>query len=70
MNFMETATGFKITLNTDPDADGIPQLLQSIYQIYVETVLKNPFADTNEKVMSDMFYSKVDEIVRLHHCYT
>lgn len=70
MNYMETATGIKIAINTDPDADGISQLLQAIYQIYVQTVLKNPFVDTNEKITSKMFHGKIDEIVRSHHCYT
>lgn len=70
MNYMETATGLKIVLNTDPDADGIPQLLQSVFKIYVETVLKNPFVDTTKKIDSEMFHARVDELMRSHHCYT
>uniref|UniRef100_A0A915CMF0 Trafficking protein particle complex subunit n=1 Tax=Ditylenchus dipsaci TaxID=166011 RepID=A0A915CMF0_9BILA len=70
MNYMETATGLKIVLNTDPDADGIPQLLHAVFQIYIETVLKNPFVDTSQKIQSDIFHSKIDEAVRGHHCYT
>ncbi|KAI1716463.1 sybindin-like family domain-containing protein [Ditylenchus destructor] len=70
MNYMETNTGLKFVLNTDPDADGIPDLLQSIFQIYIETVLKNPFADTSKKIQSEIFHSRVDEAVRAHHCYT
>ncbi|VDL67013.1 unnamed protein product, partial [Nippostrongylus brasiliensis] len=44
MNYMETPTGLKMVMNTDPSAVGIPELIRSIYQlfqIYVETVMKN-----------------------------
>lgn len=70
MNYLETATGLKIVLNTDPDADGITQLLQSIFKIYVDFVLKNPFVNILQKIDSEMFYSRLDDLVKSHHCYT
>ncbi|KAH7727882.1 trafficking protein particle complex subunit 1 [Aphelenchoides avenae] len=70
MNYMETATGLKMVLNTDPDAAGIPELLRTVYQIFVETVLKNPLCDTTREVDSSMFQTKVDELIRSHPCYT
>lgn len=70
MNYMETATGLKMVLNTDPDAAGIPELLRTVYQVFVETVLKNPLCDTTREVDSSMFQTKVDELIRSHPCYT
>uniref|UniRef100_A0A1I7W6Z7 Ovule protein n=1 Tax=Heterorhabditis bacteriophora TaxID=37862 RepID=A0A1I7W6Z7_HETBA len=32
MNYMETSTGLKMVLNTDPGALGIPELLRTMYQ--------------------------------------
>lgn len=34
MNYIETATGLKMVLNTDPQAVGMPELIRSIYQVY------------------------------------
>jgi len=70
MNYMETPTGLKILLNTDPDAVGIEDLIRLIFQIYVATVLKNPFVDTAEKIQSDIFHARVDALVKQHPCYT
>jgi len=70
MNYMETITGLRIILNSDPDSVGISELLRTIYSIFVETVLKNPFVDTTKKIQSELFCSRVDEAVRSHHCYT
>ncbi|KAK6061036.1 Sybindin-like family protein [Cooperia oncophora] len=33
MNYMETPTGLKMVMNTDPSAVGIPELIRSIYQV-------------------------------------
>ncbi|KAL3075748.1 hypothetical protein niasHS_012578 [Heterodera schachtii] len=70
MNYMETATGLKMILNTDPDAVSIPELLQSIFCVFVETVLKNPFVDTSKRIDSELFNKRVDELVRAHFCFT
>ncbi|VDM23042.1 unnamed protein product [Wuchereria bancrofti] len=33
LNYLETPTGLKMVLNTDPNAAGIPELMRSIYQV-------------------------------------
>lgn len=33
MNYLETPTGLKMVLNTDPSATGIPELMRLIYQV-------------------------------------
>lgn len=36
-------------LNTDPDAVAIAELMQAIFGVFVETVLKNPFVDISKR---------------------
>uniref|UniRef100_A0A7E4VEK0 Trafficking protein particle complex subunit n=1 Tax=Panagrellus redivivus TaxID=6233 RepID=A0A7E4VEK0_PANRE len=69
MNYMETATGLKFVLNSDPDAVGIPELLREIYSIFVATVIKNPLVDIEAPVASSLFHSKVDELIRAHQSF-
>ncbi|WKX97203.1 hypothetical protein Q1695_013126 [Nippostrongylus brasiliensis] len=69
MNYMETPTGLKMVMNTDPSAVGIPELIRSIYQIYVETVMKNALIDTETQISSELFASRVDQIVCGHSSY-
>ncbi|KAE9551427.1 hypothetical protein FO519_005357 [Halicephalobus sp. NKZ332] len=65
----QTGTGLKFVLNSDPEAIGIPELLKSIYQIFVDTVVKNPLLDTEALIESKLFHSKIDELVRNHHAF-
>lgn len=69
MNYMETPTGLKMVMNTDPSAVGIPDLIRSIYQIYVETVMKNALIDTSTQINSELFANRVDQIVCGHPSY-
>uniref|UniRef100_A0A915MEK6 FUZ/MON1/HPS1 first Longin domain-containing protein n=1 Tax=Meloidogyne javanica TaxID=6303 RepID=A0A915MEK6_MELJA len=70
MNYMETATGLKMVLNADPDAVAIAELMQAIFAMFVETVLKNPFLDTSKQIDSELFHKRLDELVRSHYCFT
>ncbi|EYC41079.1 hypothetical protein Y032_0583g303 [Ancylostoma ceylanicum] len=69
MNYMETPTGLKMVMNTDPSAVGIPELIRAIYQIYVDTVMKNPLIDTSTQITSDLFATRVDQLVCGHSSY-
>ncbi|XGW11079.1 hypothetical protein V3C99_012521 [Haemonchus contortus] len=69
LNYMETPTGLKMVMNTDPSAVGIPELIRSIYQVYVETVMKNALIDTSTQINSDLFGYRVDQIVCGHSSY-
>jgi hypothetical protein len=70
MNYLETHTSLKFVLNTDPDAVGIEDLLHDIYSVYVDTVCKNPFLTVEDEVDSELFHTRLDDIVKSHHCYT
>jgi hypothetical protein len=69
MNYMETPTGLKMVLNSDPEAFDVPELLRLIYQIFVETVLKNPLINTTKEITSEMFHSQLDRVVRSHNAF-
>uniref|UniRef100_A0A914QKV6 Trafficking protein particle complex subunit n=2 Tax=Panagrolaimus TaxID=55784 RepID=A0A914QKV6_9BILA len=69
MNYMETATGLKFVLNSDPDAIGIPELLRTIYSIFVETVVKNPLVTTETTIESQLFHSRLDNAIKSHHSF-
>jgi Sybindin-like family len=70
MNYIETPTGLKLVVNTDPDAVGIVELMRAIFQLYVDNVLKNPFVSNAAKIESEIFHSRVDALVKSHPCYT
>uniref|UniRef100_A0A183BSU4 Trafficking protein particle complex subunit n=1 Tax=Globodera pallida TaxID=36090 RepID=A0A183BSU4_GLOPA len=67
LNYMETATGLRMILNTDPDAVSISELMQSIFCIFVETVLQNPFVDTSKRIDSELFLKRVDDLAPVPH---
>ncbi|CAI4229265.1 unnamed protein product [Auanema sp. JU1783] len=69
MNFLETTTGLKMVLNSDPGANGMPELMRQIYEIFVDTVMKNPLVDTTKVLTSELFSSRLDDIVLKHGAY-
>lgn len=49
LHYYETLTGLKFVLNSDPGVESLQSALRQIYtQIYVELVVKNPLASTNQ----------------------
>ena len=67
----ETLTGLKLILNTDTNVTAVKPLLQQIYsQIYVEYCIKNPFCKPGEPITSELFKTKLDELVRQSNVYT
>ncbi|CAD6190030.1 unnamed protein product [Caenorhabditis auriculariae] len=69
MNFLESATGVKILLNSDPAATGMPDLLQKIYQAWVETV-NSPVANLlGEGIDHGFLQSKIRDVVTKHPAY-
>ncbi|MFH4983711.1 hypothetical protein AB6A40_010420 [Gnathostoma spinigerum] len=69
MNYLETPTGIKMVLNTDPAATGISELLQTIYKIYVDTVVSNPVIDCSNTITSELFLSRLANAVEKHHAF-
>ncbi|MCL4135083.1 UNVERIFIED_CONTAM: hypothetical protein GTU68_021713 [Idotea baltica] len=65
LNFYETPTKLKIVLTTDLSATGIRELIQQIFnQVYVEYVVLNPMCALDKPIESELFATKLDEVVR------
>lgn len=45
MNYMESPTGLKMVLNTDPNANGVPDLVRGIYQVSLLVTCFIPLLD-------------------------
>nr|XP_015912822.1 trafficking protein particle complex subunit 1 [Parasteatoda tepidariorum]XP_015912823.1 trafficking protein particle complex subunit 1 [Parasteatoda tepidariorum]XP_015912824.1 trafficking protein particle complex subunit 1 [Parasteatoda tepidariorum] len=65
LNFYETGTGLKLIMNTDVNSTNVREYLQKIYkEVYVEYVVKNPECKLNKEIVSEVFKSKLDKLVR------
>ncbi|XP_012262529.1 trafficking protein particle complex subunit 1 [Athalia rosae] len=65
LNYLETPSGLKFVLNTDNSAQNVRNLLQQLYgQVYIEFVVKNPLCKLNEPIQSELFKTKLDELVK------
>ncbi|KRT83464.1 hypothetical protein AMK59_3431 [Oryctes borbonicus] len=70
LHYLEIASGLKLIINTDNNAQGVRELLQQIYsQIYVEYVVKNPITSINQPIQSDLFKTKLDNFVKSSAVY-
>lgn len=65
LHYLETSSGLKFVLNTDNAAQNVRELLHQLYgQVYLAYVVKNPFLQINVPIHSELFQSKVDELMR------
>ena len=52
---MQTVTGVKFLVLSDPKQLGIDQLLEKIYEVYSDFALKNPFYSLEMPIRADLF---------------
>ncbi|CAM6127214.1 unnamed protein product [Calypogeia fissa] len=65
LSFMETPTGIKIVLLTDPRMSDLSEALKYIYSnIYVEYVVKNPLYIPDKPFKFELFNSALDAYVK------
>ncbi|XP_026468578.1 trafficking protein particle complex subunit 1 [Ctenocephalides felis] len=65
LHYLETPSGLKFVLNTDPGAIGVKELLQQLYsQVWVEYVVRNPLCNPRQPVTSELFKTKLDAFVK------
>ena len=51
---MQTVTGVKFLVVSDPKQLGIDQLLEKIYEVYSDFALKNPFYSLEMPIRADL----------------
>ncbi|EFJ10441.1 hypothetical protein SELMODRAFT_110731 [Selaginella moellendorffii] len=65
LHFMETASGIKIILLTDPRIGDLREALMHIYSnIYVEYVVKNPLYSPGQPFRCELFNMALDHYVK------
>ncbi|OUC42471.1 Sybindin-like family protein [Trichinella nativa] len=70
LTYFETPTSLKFVINTDIHAKNVHNLLQTIFsEVYVPYVTKNPSSIKNNKICSELFSTKLDELVQAHECF-
>ncbi|KAL1283039.1 Trafficking protein particle complex subunit 1 [Trichinella pseudospiralis] len=70
LTYFETPTSLKFVINTDIHATNMHNLLQTIFsEVYVPYVTKNPSSIKNNKICSELFSTKLDELVQAHECF-
>lgn len=60
LNFMETPAGLKIVLNTDLAAKNIDDVLQRIFKLYVDYVVKNPLTQFGQPIENELFVKELN----------
>lgn len=64
LNLMESPSGIKMILITDPRMGDLREALKYIYNIYVEYVAKNPLYTPGQPFRCDLFNTTLDHYVR------
>ncbi|CAJ0568180.1 unnamed protein product, partial [Mesorhabditis spiculigera] len=68
-SYLESPTGLIFALNAHPEAHGGNELLQEIYKLYVDTVIKNPLANPEDPIDNELFTTRLDAIVTKHSAF-
>ncbi|XP_021748593.1 trafficking protein particle complex subunit 1-like [Chenopodium quinoa] len=64
LSFMETPSGIKLILVTNPRTGDLRESLKYIYNLYVEYVVKNPLYTPGTPIKYELFNSTLDQYVR------
>lgn len=64
LHCFQTLTGTKFLLVVEPNASYIPVLLQRVYELYSDFVMKNPFYETEQVIKCELFDEAVDALLR------
>ena len=64
LSFMETPSGIKFILVTNPRTGDLRETLKYIYNLYVEYVAKNPLYTPGTLIRCELFNTALDQYVR------
>jgi len=64
LHCFQTLTGTKFLLVVEPNAPYIPAVLQRIYELYADYVLKNPFYEVEQVIKCELWDEALEALVR------
>lgn len=64
LHCLETPSGTKFLLVVDPSSSYIPAVLQRIYELYSDYVLKNPFYEVEQVIKCELFDEQLEQLAR------
>lgn len=59
----QTTTGIKFILMADPAHTDLQRVINSIYKLYNDFVLKNPFYELDQPIKSEKFDINLDKLI-------
>ena len=60
----QSLTGVKFVITATPDSTDLEPLLKSIYEIYADYVLKNPFYEMEMPIRCELFNKHLDRLIQ------
>jgi len=63
LHYLETLTGLRFAMTTAPSVGRIIEVLQDIYRLYVDYVIKNPLHRSGGLIQSPLFVTKLEQMV-------
>jgi len=71
LHFYETPTGLQMIMTTDTSVGSVTDILKKIYgSVYVKYGVRNPLVDLQSPIESNLFATKLDELVTNLPFYT
>ncbi|GAX76886.1 hypothetical protein CEUSTIGMA_g4332.t1 [Chlamydomonas eustigma] len=64
LHCLETPTGTKFLMVVDPSSPYLPSVLQRVYELYTDYVLKNPFYEVEQVIKCELFDQHLEALVR------
>ena len=64
LHCMQTLTGTKFFVTASPKTSGLEQLLNTVYELYSDYVMKNPFYELEMPVRCELFENNLAYAVR------
>lgn len=62
-------TGVKFVVTSTPETQGVEKFAASIYELYADYVLKNPFYELDQPINVELFSNSVDKIVATSYSF-
>ena len=61
LHSLSTLTGVKFVVTSTPETQGVEKFAASVYELYADYVLKNPFYELDQPINVELFSSAVDK---------